>query len=44
MSLRISSSPDWKGMWKYLHILGSSAHALTSLSVKYLHRHPVLEG
>ena len=36
ISLRIWSSPDWKGMWKNSHIFGSSAQALTSLSVKYL--------
>ena len=39
MRRRISSSPDWNGMWKNWHILGSSAHALTKRSVKYLAPH-----
>lgn len=36
ISLKMLSSPDWNGMWKNSHIFGSSAQALTSLSVKYL--------
>ena len=39
MRRRISSSPDWNGMWKNWHILGSSAHAFTKRSVKYLPPH-----
>lgn len=38
ISRRMSSEPDWKGMWKNWHILGSSAHARTRRSVKYLGR------
>ena len=39
---RISSEPDWKGMWKNWHILGSSAQARTSRSVKYLPPYTVM--